>query len=72
MFLASLTAVFFTALLHARGLFPTDQHATLPLAGPHVVNAAFESLISLGIRKFLLLVQTSQRLDAIVCGLMEH
>ena len=48
-------AVFFhRPVAAARGLFPTDQHATLPLAGPHVVNAAFESLISLGIRKFLL------------------
>ena len=49
-------AVFFhRPVAAATKLFPDDDIATLPVAGPHVINAALEALLVLGTRKFLLL-----------------
>ena len=38
----------------ATDLFPGDNQAILPVAGPHVVNAALEALLCLGTRQLLL------------------
>ena len=38
----------------AAGLFPEDQPATLPICGPHVINAALEAVLCLGSRELLL------------------
>ena len=45
----------------ATDLFPGDNQAILPVAGPHVVNAALEALLCLGTRHFCWLVQILQR-----------
>ena len=48
-------AIFFhRPVAAATVLFPSDQQAILSVGGPHVINAAFEALTSLGIREFLL------------------
>ena len=38
----------------ATGLFPKDQGSTLPVCGPHVINAALELCLALGTREILL------------------
>ena len=47
-------AFFHRPVAAATGLFPDDQCATLPVCGPHVINAALEALLCLGSRKLLL------------------
>ena len=47
-------AFFHRPVAAATGLFPEDQSATLPVCGPHVINAALEALLCLGSRKLLL------------------
>ena len=50
------SAVFFHRPVSAATcLFPHDEQAVLPVAGPHVVNAAFEVLLTLGCRNILLI-----------------
>lgn len=48
-------AFFHRPVAAATGLFPEDQSATLPVCGPHVINAALEALLCLGSRELLLL-----------------
>ena len=36
-------------------LFPEDDESVLPICGPHVINAALESILSLGSREVLLI-----------------
>lgn len=49
-------AVFFhRPVAAATGLFPSDQCATLPISGPHVINAALEVLLILGVQEVLLI-----------------
>lgn len=52
--LFSQAAFFHRPVAAATGLFPNDQSATLPVCGPHVINAAIEALLSLGSRELLL------------------
>ncbi|QNG27761.1 6-hydroxymethylpterin diphosphokinase MptE-like protein [Synechococcus sp. HK01-R] len=52
--LFSQTAFFHRPVAAATGLFPNDQSATLPVCGPHVINAALEALLCLGSRQLLL------------------
>jgi len=47
-------AFFHRPVAVATGLFPQDQQSTLPICGPHVINATLEALLCLGSRKFLL------------------
>jgi len=47
-------AFFHRPVAAATGLFPNDQCATLPVCGPHVINAALEALLCLGCRELLL------------------
>ena len=52
--LFSQAAFFHRPVAAATGLFPNDQSATLPVCGPHVINAALEALLCLGSRELLL------------------
>jgi hypothetical protein len=47
-------AFFHRPVAAATGLFPHDQEATMPICGPHVINAALEAVLCLGSRKILL------------------
>ena len=47
-------AFFHRPVAAATGLFPEDQPATLPICGPHVINAALEAVLCLGSRELLL------------------
>ena len=47
-------AFFHRPVAAATGLFPQDQPATMPVCGPHVINAALEALLCLGGRELLL------------------
>lgn len=47
-------AFFHRPVAAATGLFPSDQRATMPVCGPHVINAALEALLCLGSREILL------------------
>ena len=47
-------AFFHRPVAAATGLFPRDQSATMPICGPHVINAALEALLCMGSRELLL------------------
>ena len=47
-------AFFHRPVAAATGFFPQDQSSTLPVCGPHVINAALEALLCLGSRELLL------------------